>query len=339
VNGKPSQARDLYDEICGHTDPGAFLAGKVKGPEPWFEDEYLDFIGNPANDADRNRNWYTAISGYGNSGDGLIIWGIDARPNPARKIDAAGGFRLIPNPLAFRSKLNELKRKGTDTPLAGVEIKHFPFPGNPNEGFVVCLIPEGVFKPYRAEIQGAPQYYIRAGDQFVIPTPSTLRALFHPRYQARFKVRVYLEYETTGSDPRDRANFTCRVWLTNAGTATAQQLMVIPSLAGFGELDTIVSGTWNSGRQPTRELAFWSGQSAHPGLSLWPFQLNWTSPLRFDVFTRGAPAGPDVNLRLSFYAENHAPQYAEAKFILTDAINGKWEDVETESADVAPWTV
>ena len=63
----------------------------------------------------------------------------------------------------------ELHHQATDPPVLNVEIESYPDPGASGAGFVVCLVPESPFRPHRAEHVTNKPYYIRAGDDFVIP--------------------------------------------------------------------------------------------------------------------------------------------------------------------------
>src|SRR3712207_3564197 len=102
-----SNAKALFEKIRNQHDPFAFLAAipSPPRPDPYFEEEWLDFKGYPMDEKNTKKIWSKALSGYANITDGLIIWGIDARKDPATGIDAAHGLRLIPDPYAFESKL------------------------------------------------------------------------------------------------------------------------------------------------------------------------------------------------------------------------------------------
>ena len=106
----PSTARQFYERITTAPDPVAFLKGLVNST-PWtFETDWRDFKGNPKDDSDRLAIWFKALGGFANNQGGVIVWGIDARPQPCpdgRRVDAACGFRRIPNPGTFESLLRQ----------------------------------------------------------------------------------------------------------------------------------------------------------------------------------------------------------------------------------------
>ncbi len=83
-----SSARMFLDEIKSQSDAFLYLSSLAdpNGPQyPFFEQEWIDFKGQPRDDKDAKEIWSKALSGYANITDGLIVWGIDAR-NKRREI-------------------------------------------------------------------------------------------------------------------------------------------------------------------------------------------------------------------------------------------------------------
>jgi hypothetical protein len=196
----PSLAEELFEKIKSDPNPANFLK-EMANPAlpPTFESDYLDFKAKPDPDpknAKLKEIWYEALSGFGNSGGGVLIWGIDARKDKTTEIDAAHDVKPIQNPNGFKSLLIQLQRGATDPPLGDVKIETWE--SSPGEGFIVCLIPSGQFKPYRAEVSGKKQFFMRAVDTFFVPSVSVLRTLFYPYSQAVFEVRARIEI---GPDP------------------------------------------------------------------------------------------------------------------------------------------
>src|SRR5690349_3995997 len=137
-----SNARALFEHIQAQEDPFAFIAefADTARAEPFFEEEWLDFKGEPASEKDAKHIWSKALSGFANITDGLLIWGVDARKTKPRNIDAACGLRLISDPHAFTSQLRAWVRDATNPPVMGVEYQAHPGPDG--DGFVVCLVPQ-----------------------------------------------------------------------------------------------------------------------------------------------------------------------------------------------------
>jgi hypothetical protein len=147
-----SLAGDLFARI---KEGGAsFLKAMVNSKPPTFEEEWREFKGGfsgpsskpqPLCDEKIQDLWSTTLSGFANTSGGVLVWGIDARATPSpddpeKKVDAASGLRLVPNPDAFKSRLMELHQTATDPPVVGVQIESIK--DTAGDGFVVCLIPE-----------------------------------------------------------------------------------------------------------------------------------------------------------------------------------------------------
>jgi len=148
------------------------------------EELFLDFkrssdngSGDKLSQTDRN-NLAKAISGFGNSEGGIIIWGIDC----SRDIDGADVARMkvyIENPIRFASWLNNAVSGCTIPPHQNVRNEPISI-GNDN-GYVITYIPKSNNTPH--QMIGKLQYYIRAGSDFV-PTPhDVLAGMFGKRPQ------------------------------------------------------------------------------------------------------------------------------------------------------------
>ncbi|HEY3267133.1 MAG TPA: hypothetical protein VGM37_09420 [Armatimonadota bacterium] len=119
-----------------------------------------------------------AISGFGNSEGGLLIWGVDCRD--AGSGDLPNAKVPIHDPVRFVSWLDGAVSGRTLPPHTGV--RHFPLASSmTTSGFVVTLIPKGLHVPLQAV--GAWQYYIRAGSSFAPAPYGVLAAMFGRRPQ------------------------------------------------------------------------------------------------------------------------------------------------------------
>lgn len=152
------------------------------------EEEWLDFKGVARLPEKAIAEiWSQSLAAFATTQGGVLIWGVDCRKDSVTKIDCVTALSLVKDPEAFRSRLMELHHQSTEPPVVGVECLAVPDPGNPAQGFVVCLIPESTAKPVRAEHCGK-QYYIRAGDDSIVPSPALLRLLFVPGSNATLSV-------------------------------------------------------------------------------------------------------------------------------------------------------
>src|SRR5437868_15045303 len=125
---------DTYDRIGSRSLEG-FIANQ--------QSEHLQLDFKTVNSASLNREdrrtSAQAISGFANSSGGLVIWGVDARPNSER-IDCATALSPIDNLPQFISRLNQHTAEGASPPVDGVQHRAIAFNGN--EGCAVTLIPE-----------------------------------------------------------------------------------------------------------------------------------------------------------------------------------------------------
>jgi hypothetical protein len=305
-------AEELFEKIKSQPDPAAFLKAMADpaGP-PTFESDYLDFKAKPDRDPKNvklKEIWYEALSGFGNSGGGILVWGIDARKDPATGIDAACDVKPIQNPSAFKSLLIELQRGATDPPLGDVKIETWESSPGCGEGFIVCLIPSGPFKPYRAEISGKKQFFMRAVDSFYVPSVGVLPSLFYPQSRAVFelhwRMKVSLEPESFPDPPEKRLLTECELEVKNIGTATALPYVVIFSDPPCrNDRITQYSG-WVERWRSSGKLTLESSSPVHPDSRFPLLILRWLTPA-------STGTSPQIRLALAFHAENQPRQVAE----------------------------
>lgn len=333
-----SIARAFFEKIDHEADPFVFLSDSPLRAEPFFEEEWLDFKGNPRDERDAKRIWSKALSGYANTADGLIIWGIDARKTPPRNIDAASALRLIPDPHAFESQLRDWIRDATNPPVMGVEYQSYVGPAG--EGFVVCLIPESTHKPHRAEFADK-HYYYRAGDDFLSAEPGLLRMLFYPQLQPYLWVDVSCSFD---SDPVDlsqayrqnpnntvlfnkwlnsQSNIRFDAMLHNTGTATAKAVYII--VQASADLNVHPGGDWRIRYHPRGQGALEAARSVHPGeiteLCGGNFQQMFPNrTLKPDNCWEIVPHFDKVQLRFLIYAENLQPTEISMEFVPEDFV-------------------
>lgn len=122
--------------------------------EKRLESDVLDYKGaDQISDRDRKTHWSKALSGFANTGGGVVVWGVDCR----KELDTESGLMLdrptgkpalALNAVEFAQKLADLLANATADVVEGVKI--IPVQQNGPAGYVVCLIPEGRNKPYRA---------------------------------------------------------------------------------------------------------------------------------------------------------------------------------------------
>jgi hypothetical protein len=320
----PSLARTYFEQIRSAASPTDFIQDLVNSATS--ESDWLDFKQPPSMDLKNPKwreLWVEALAGFANNQGGVLIWGIDARKDPMTQIDAACGVTPVNNPHGTKSRLIELQRQATDPPLANVKIEAYELPSAPGTGFVVCLIPEGPFKPYRTEEGRKSQYPFRAGDNFQILSRPMLQSLFYPRSIAVFEIEAELWWEP----PANTEDKQCGTWLevrvSNKGTATAKDLLL--RVEGHN-IQPAPNRRVSTGDGWLDELAYTSyrTRSLHPGLPPQTvFRWTWAAPttMMYSNHSRLVPSYPDLEFRFGIYAENQQPQRFNVAFEMDQFIH------------------
>jgi hypothetical protein len=139
------------------------------------EEPYLDFkqstdrgAGRKLNQNDRV-NLARAISGFGNSEGGVVVWG-DCRNLPMDGDVAKAKFPIV-NPKRFKSWL-EGAVSGCTVP-AHPSVRHQAIDMVNGEGFVVTHVPTSYLAPHQSVYDL--KYYMRAGSD-VLPVPHAVLA-------------------------------------------------------------------------------------------------------------------------------------------------------------------
>jgi len=219
-----SRAEDFFQRImAGEPTPADFLKRLVGATPPVFEDEWLDFKCEPKDENDLKRIWSKLLSAFSNTEGGVLVWGIDARPDPITKVDAASTISPIANTAKFKSRLLQLLHEVTDPPTQGVRIEQIAEPANPTSGYVVCLIPESDQKPVRAELADR-NYFIRSGESSKVINRSLLRSLFYPQAKAAIEIVAGCGWQSS-KYPNPMGDI--EVCISNIGTATARELYIL----------------------------------------------------------------------------------------------------------------
>ena len=177
------------------------------------EDLHLEFktvSDNPFNKDDR-KNFAKALSGFGNSAGGLVIWGVEARKN-AEGIDTASEKRPIKSLTRFISDLNSFTGEFVDPIVDGV--RHKPIPLEGDTGFAASLIPESQSAPHMAKA-GEDRYYKRSGDSFYRLEHFDLEEMFGRR------PRPVLEF-TAKPTREGKSGLTIVLGLKNTGKGIAK---------------------------------------------------------------------------------------------------------------------
>lgn len=166
-------------------------------------------------------NLAKAISGFGNSDGGVIVWGVDCRRDPKTGADLPQAKVPIVDPARFVSWLENVITSCTAPAHSTVEHFAVNVPGAA-EGFVVTLIPMSMNAPHQC-IQPTTdaRYYMRVGSNFAPVPHAVLSGLFGRRPQPRLALK-WLAPSIRLTE--DVVTVSVTVALSNVGRAIARDL-------------------------------------------------------------------------------------------------------------------
>lgn len=172
------RSRDIYERIIaqGRQAIQDFIIQR-KAEELFLDFKRSSNNGNDAKLSDIDRkNLAKAISGFGNSEGGVIVWGVDCS-KAEDGADVAKSEVMLSNPSRFASLLKGVISGCTIPPHSKVENHIIQI--EPDKGFVVTLIPKSDYAPH--QMLPNKQYYIRAGSDFVPIPHDVLAGMFGRR--------------------------------------------------------------------------------------------------------------------------------------------------------------
>lgn len=175
--------------------------------------------------SDRN-NLEKAISGFGNSEGGVVIWGIDCSSSGGRD-DCAQGCVPIKNPSKFKS-LIEQRISGCTIPVHN-EIDNYVIddPDRVGFGYIATYIPKSNYAPHQTITDK--KYYIRVGSSFE-PTPhAVLAGMFGRRPQPHIIHRFLIEPATLNFNEDTKTNnvrVSFSIKLVNLGPGIATDVFM-----------------------------------------------------------------------------------------------------------------
>ena len=222
-----SRAHELYHQILATEDSAQLLKDMITSQRT--ETEFLEFKGAGRIEPKQIKAfWSRTLSGFANTEGGVLIWGIRAArvehpDDPSRKIDVASELDLVPTTTTFAQLLKDVLLEACVEPAQGIRIEEIDAGEGNGSGFVVCYIPEGSHKPYRAELESSRQYWQRIGDNFAVIPHSLLRSLFHPSFSPLLCIRMWPS-RLPFDEPVERLPFLTHV--ENVGTASAREAYV-----------------------------------------------------------------------------------------------------------------
>lgn len=178
------RAEELFERIRkeGEVAIDEFIATRAT------EELFLDFkrsadngMGRSLHDNDR-RNLAKAISGFGNSEGGVIVWGVDCSRDAQGADIARMKFPLI-DAQRYKSFIEGAVSSSTIPAHKGV-VNAAVVRVSGVAGFVATLIPASDIAPHQVIYKGEYLYYMRAGADFFRVPHMVLAGMFGRRPQA-----------------------------------------------------------------------------------------------------------------------------------------------------------
>ncbi|MGK3959906.1 helix-turn-helix domain-containing protein [Sorangium sp. So ce118] len=186
------------------------------------ESVYLDFKRAMSKGADIHqddiKNLSKSLSGFANTGGGLLVFGIDAVPKKKGEPSSASSLVPVSNIRLFREAIQKRVRQCTIPPIAGIDTRAISSPDDESSGILLILVPPSDGGPHRAagstkEVND--KYYMRTADETAV-MPHELLA---DRFSRRAPTKLQLEVEHS-----DKGELLLIV--RNLGRGTARSLLL-----------------------------------------------------------------------------------------------------------------
>jgi len=163
------------------------------------EDLHLEYklVIEPGMSRDDRKNLAKALSGFANSDGGIVIWGVDARPNQDG-IDCACQKQEVSSVSLFVSKLNEFTGNIVNPSVDGVLHRKIIVAGD--SGFAVTFVPSSDSGPHMAK-GGEDRYYKRSGSSFYRMEHFDIEDLFGRRKKPKLSLHTNIIQRGKDSGP------------------------------------------------------------------------------------------------------------------------------------------
>jgi len=253
-----------------------------------------DGKGKRLHDRDLN-NLAKAISGFGNSEGGVIIWGVDASPD-IDDADVAKARKPIENVARFVSWL-EGTVSGRTVP-AHIGVQNHAIDIGSGDGFVATLIPKSERVPHQAIPEE--KYYMRAGSNFMPVPHGVLAGMFGRRPQPilfeEYTSKAVKVTKAAGVRP-DVVDVTLGFKIWNRGPVMARDLYsdVRVTLPGA---EAVHFANMDDGWISKRKLPEWLSMVSKDGFKLAPESFTMAFDLR--VYIRPPFENGKLSIRWSF---------------------------------------
>lgn len=297
-----------------------------KEVEQYFVDfkitQFSDYTGKRTIGENDRKNLAKAISGFGNSEGGLLIWGINTHGSN----DFANSKKIIKSPEQFSSLINSEISRLTVPTHPTVENFVIKETKNSNEGFVVTSIPkyEGLPIQVIANVKGKGRFFMRAGDSFVdIPQP-ILSGMFGRRPNPKLTIRFRMGEDSVKMMDNGVVKFNFGILITNTGKGIARDIFINCYIFGINA-DFELKDKRFSGSFP------WVGFNliSEPNYRLGPGQTIEPIACHYEL---KPPFEKDVTTDITVGAEGQVPTHLE-KIITKERIEETYVKYKSREID------
>lgn len=257
------------------------------------------------------KNLSKAISGFSNTEGGLLIWGVNARPQKSSQGEFAQK-EPIKNAPAFRS-LIEGAISGESIPAIQSSQVLLILEGSGPAGYVIVLIPRSSIGPIRSVREE--QYYFRSGSSFGVIPHGVLAGMFGQAPQPEITPN-YIALSTGRGARSNSMTINFGIGVANLGAVLAEKVFlscwiaaedravrnfsVLPKLESFYDL--------RRGSFPGFSIVARDGVELAPGSmdQLCNLLINVPEDPKSDIvasFTLGARNCPPLRFSISFDLE------------------------------------
>lgn len=245
------RAHDLFESLIAEGELGIDrLIGDRQSEELFldFKRSNSDGAGKSLHVEDRT-NLAKAISGFGNSEGGVIVWGVDCRID-AKGNDLPNAKRPLVDAAGFASRLESAVSGCTVPPHSNVR-HHVISDANGPSGFVVTLVPRSPRQPHQTT--RPLQYYMRAGSSFVVVPHGVMAGMFGRAPQPTLECRLHCQQASKESDGS--------LWVTFAFHLYSHGPVIATDLFASFTVDSFPSG---SSRLDFQTGARWESTRTNP---------------------------------------------------------------------------
>lgn len=244
-----SRSADLFQRLrAGGIEA---LDGLLADAEP--ESYFLDFktTADPGNsntlNGPDNKNLSKAISGFGNTSGGLIIWGIECRRDRDTGVEIPNKAP-IPNARAFASKIQSAISRATIPPHSSAEVLCIPESNGSELGFVILHVPQSAVFPLRSLVTN--HYHLRSGSDFGILPHDVLAAMLGKRPSASLDLN-FGAYPVRRGDRPDTVFFGFEVHGVNLGKVYCERPFLTLTANVPGAANMLVRASESFSMRPT----------------------------------------------------------------------------------------